>query len=113
VAVKAQQAGTVPAHDFAIAAVGPNHIALRFERRERSTLNEQVTTSREFRGRTDFVSTRVIVEHHGPAIRDAHFILCEGVMMREDNRESMWASVVAVLSVTGTIALLYLPLVLH
>jgi hypothetical protein len=33
-------------------------------------------------------------------------------MMRKDNRESMWANVVAVLSVTGTIALLYLPLVL-
>ena len=34
-------------------------------------------------------------------------------MIRRDNRESMWASVVAVLSVTGTIALLYLPLVFN
>ena len=100
------------ANDFAVEAARPNHIALRFERREPSTLNEQVTTPREFRGRTDFVSPRVIVEHHGPAIRDAHFILGEGVMIREDHRESMWANVVAVLSVTGTIALLYLPLVL-
>jgi hypothetical protein len=39
-------------------------------------------------------------------------ILGEGVMIREDHRESLWASIVAVLSVTGTIALLYLPLVL-
>jgi hypothetical protein len=34
-------------------------------------------------------------------------------MIRKHNRESMWATVVAVLSVTGTIALLYLPLVLN
>jgi len=34
-------------------------------------------------------------------------------MIRKDNYlESVWANVVAVLSVTGTIALLYLPLVL-
>src|SRR5215212_1714946 len=100
------------ANDFAVEAAGPNRIPLRFESRERSSLNEKVTTPREFWGRPYFVSTRVIVEHHGPAIRDAHFILGEGVMMRKDNRESMWANVVAVLSVTGTIALLYLPLVL-
>jgi len=34
-------------------------------------------------------------------------------MIRKDKLASMWASVVAVLSVTGTIALLYLPLVLN
>jgi hypothetical protein len=34
-------------------------------------------------------------------------------MIRKNSRESMWANVVAVLSVTGTIALLYLPLVLN
>ena len=101
------------AHGLAVAAAGPNHIALRFESRGRSTLNEQATTSREFRGREHFVSTRAILEHHGPAIRDAQFILCEGVMIREDNLKSMWANVVAVLLVTGTIALLYLPLVLN
>ena len=52
-------------------------------------------------------------EHHGPAIRDAQFILCESVMIRKDKLASMWAGVVAVLSVTGTIALLYLPLVFN
>ncbi len=98
---------------FAVEAAGPNHIALRFESRGRSTLNEQVTTSREFRGRNYFVSTRAILEHHGPATRDAQLIVCEGVMIRKNSRESMWANVVAVLSVTGTIALLYLPLVLN
>ena len=100
-------------NDFAVEAAGPNHIPPRFESRGRSTLNEQATTSREFRGREHFVSTRAILEHHGPAIRDAQFVLYEGVMIRKHNRESMWATVVAVLSVTGTIALLYLPLVLN
>jgi hypothetical protein len=33
-------------------------------------------------------------------------------MIREDVPGSMWANVLAVLSVTGTIGLLYLPLVL-
>jgi hypothetical protein len=34
-------------------------------------------------------------------------------MNREDQPSSLWASVVAVLSVTGTIAVLYLPLALN
>jgi hypothetical protein len=38
---------------------------------------------------------------------------CEGVMIREDVPGSMWASVLAILSVTGTIGALYLPLVLN
>jgi hypothetical protein len=38
---------------------------------------------------------------------------CEGVMIGEDVPGSMWASVLAILSVTGTIGALYLPLVLN
>jgi hypothetical protein len=34
-------------------------------------------------------------------------------MIREDVLESVWTNVLAVLSVTGSLAMLYLPLLLH
>jgi hypothetical protein len=37
----------------------------------------------------------------------------EGVMIRNDVPGSVWANVVAILSVAGTIGALYLPLVIH
>ena len=40
-------------------------------------------------------------------------VIREGEMIREDASESVWTKVVAVLSVTGSLAMLYLPLLLH
>jgi hypothetical protein len=77
-------------------------------------LNGQITTFEKFRRRNAFLwlaqsSGNTAMRYHDPqTVSD-----CEGVMIREDVPGSMWASVLAILSVTGTIGALYLPLVLN
>jgi hypothetical protein len=39
-------------------------------------------------------------------------VIREGVMIREGVSESVWTNVVAVLAVTGSLVMLYLPLLL-
>jgi len=40
-------------------------------------------------------------------------VIREGAMIRDVASESVWTSVVAVLSVTGSLVMLYLPLLLN
>jgi hypothetical protein len=77
-------------------------------------LNGRITTLGKFGGRNACLwlaqsSGNTAMRYHDPGTVSG----CEGVMIREDIPGSVWASVLAILSVTGTIGALYLPLVLN
>ena len=81
---------------------------------KRSAVNQIVITLREFRGRN--LRALPVQSSSNTALgyrKREEFRAREGVMVRDDVRGSIWAELVAILSVAGAMGALFVPLLVH